>query len=151
MCNAIDMIRKNKSRDFIILERGSQVGGTWSDNKYPGACCDGMVPTPDKVLTKRATDNCQFGATYIPTHSSPTQTGRANTLARKRYTPTSSASLRNGACSSTLDLTHLLRRRSGRTRRTSGMSLSAFRARSRPNTVLCTRSRATSSSLVLAS
>ncbi|KFY14415.1 hypothetical protein V492_02637 [Pseudogymnoascus sp. VKM F-4246] len=40
MCMAIDMIRKNKSRDFIILERGSQVGGTWSDNKYPGACCD---------------------------------------------------------------------------------------------------------------
>ncbi|OBT60731.1 hypothetical protein VE03_09819 [Pseudogymnoascus sp. 23342-1-I1] len=40
MCKAIDMIRKNKSRDFVILERGSQVGGTWSDNKYPGACCD---------------------------------------------------------------------------------------------------------------
>jgi hypothetical protein len=149
MCNAIDMIRKNKSRDFIILERGSQVGGTWSDNKYPGACCDGMIP--DKVLTKRAADNCQFGATYIPTHSSPTQTGRASTLARKRSTPTLSASLRNGACSSTLDSTHLLRRRSGQTRRRSGMSVSAFRARSRHNTVPHTRYRATSSSLVLAS
>lgn len=39
---AIDMIRKNKSRDFIILERGSHIGGTWNDSKYPGCCCDGM-------------------------------------------------------------------------------------------------------------
>jgi cation diffusion facilitator CzcD-associated flavoprotein CzcO len=26
--------------DFIILERGTQVGGTWRDNNYPGAACD---------------------------------------------------------------------------------------------------------------
>lgn len=26
--------------DFVILERGSQVGGTWRDNQYPGAACD---------------------------------------------------------------------------------------------------------------
>ena len=41
MCTAIDMIRRNGSRDFVILEKGSQVGGTWNDNKYPGCCCDG--------------------------------------------------------------------------------------------------------------
>ncbi|MDI2129810.1 flavin-containing monooxygenase [Yinghuangia seranimata] len=26
--------------DFVILERGKDVGGTWRDNTYPGACCD---------------------------------------------------------------------------------------------------------------
>ncbi|KAI5867470.1 hypothetical protein GGS23DRAFT_179258 [Durotheca rogersii] len=40
MCIAIDMIRRNRSRNFIILEKGSRVGGTWGDNQYPGCCCD---------------------------------------------------------------------------------------------------------------
>ena len=26
--------------DFVILERGGNVGGTWRDNSYPGAACD---------------------------------------------------------------------------------------------------------------
>ncbi|QIS15326.1 flavin-containing monooxygenase [Nocardia arthritidis] len=26
--------------DFLVLERGSEVGGTWRDNTYPGAACD---------------------------------------------------------------------------------------------------------------
>ena len=26
--------------DFIIIERASDVGGTWRDNRYPGAACD---------------------------------------------------------------------------------------------------------------
>jgi len=26
--------------DFLILERGNDVGGTWRDNTYPGAACD---------------------------------------------------------------------------------------------------------------
>src|ERR1700733_10012390 len=27
-------------RDFVVLERGDDVGGTWRDNTYPGAACD---------------------------------------------------------------------------------------------------------------
>ncbi|OBK73630.1 4-hydroxyacetophenone monooxygenase [Mycobacterium sp. 1274761.0] len=27
-------------RDFVVLERGNDVGGTWRDNSYPGAACD---------------------------------------------------------------------------------------------------------------
>jgi cation diffusion facilitator CzcD-associated flavoprotein CzcO len=27
-------------RDFVILEKGHEVGGTWRDNSYPGAACD---------------------------------------------------------------------------------------------------------------
>src|SRR5688572_17975737 len=26
--------------DFIILEKGSDIGGVWRDNTYPGATCD---------------------------------------------------------------------------------------------------------------
>ena len=39
---AIDLIKQNKCRNFIIVEKSSGVGGTWHDNKYPGCCCDGM-------------------------------------------------------------------------------------------------------------
>jgi len=27
-------------RDFLVLEKGHEVGGTWRDNTYPGAACD---------------------------------------------------------------------------------------------------------------
>ncbi len=26
--------------DFLIIEKSPDVGGTWYDNSYPGACCD---------------------------------------------------------------------------------------------------------------
>ena len=26
--------------DIVILERSTEVGGTWRDNQYPGAACD---------------------------------------------------------------------------------------------------------------
>src|SRR5919107_5795205 len=26
--------------DFVVLEKGDSVGGTWRDNTYPGAACD---------------------------------------------------------------------------------------------------------------
>ncbi|KAK5073177.1 hypothetical protein LTS08_004260 [Lithohypha guttulata] len=40
MCTAIDLIQRNKCKNFVILERSGGVGGTWRDNKYPGCCCD---------------------------------------------------------------------------------------------------------------
>ncbi|MCF2529674.1 flavin-containing monooxygenase [Yinghuangia soli] len=41
--------------DFLVLERGSEVGGTWRDNNYPGCACDiaaslycfSFAPNPD--------------------------------------------------------------------------------------------------------
>jgi cation diffusion facilitator CzcD-associated flavoprotein CzcO len=39
MTTAIDMIRKGNGRNFIIVEKGNQVGGTWNDQRYPGCCC----------------------------------------------------------------------------------------------------------------
>lgn len=33
-------LQQSGVRDILILERGSEVGGTWRDNQYPGAACD---------------------------------------------------------------------------------------------------------------
>ena len=33
-------LRRAGKRDFILLERGNDVGGAWRDNTYPGAACD---------------------------------------------------------------------------------------------------------------
>jgi cation diffusion facilitator CzcD-associated flavoprotein CzcO len=39
LCLAIKLIDAG-IRDFIVLEKGERVGGTWRDNTYPGAECD---------------------------------------------------------------------------------------------------------------
>jgi cyclohexanone monooxygenase len=33
-------LRQAGREDFLVIERGSEVGGTWRDNTYPGAACD---------------------------------------------------------------------------------------------------------------
>ncbi len=33
-------LRQRGTADFVVLERGNRVGGTWRDNTYPGAACD---------------------------------------------------------------------------------------------------------------
>ncbi|KAI9039309.1 flavin-containing monooxygenase [Aspergillus affinis] len=43
LCMAIDLLKRTPCRNFVILEKGSQVGGTWFDNKYPGCACDGVA------------------------------------------------------------------------------------------------------------
>ncbi|KAI1463054.1 monooxygenase [Daldinia caldariorum] len=40
MCVAIDLIKRNNCRDFVILEQSSGVGGTWHANTYPGCAVD---------------------------------------------------------------------------------------------------------------
>lgn len=39
LCMAIQLKQAGRE-DFVILERGADVGGTWRDNHYPGAACD---------------------------------------------------------------------------------------------------------------
>ncbi len=38
-CMAIKLKQSGRD-DFVILERADDVGGTWRDNRYPGAACD---------------------------------------------------------------------------------------------------------------
>ncbi|KAL4861700.1 hypothetical protein BDV12DRAFT_207832 [Aspergillus spectabilis] len=40
LCVAMDLLKRNKCKSFVILEKSSGLGGTWRDNKYPGCCCD---------------------------------------------------------------------------------------------------------------
>ncbi|KQS66371.1 NAD(P)/FAD-dependent oxidoreductase [Modestobacter sp. Leaf380] len=48
-------MREMGIEDFVVLERGPDVGGTWRDNTYPGAACDvqsnlysfSFAPNPD--------------------------------------------------------------------------------------------------------
>jgi cyclohexanone monooxygenase len=39
LCAAIKL-QEDGERDFLVVEKGSDVGGTWRDNTYPGAACD---------------------------------------------------------------------------------------------------------------
>lgn len=39
LCMAIKL-KQAGIQNFVILEKGSEVGGTWRDNQYPGAACD---------------------------------------------------------------------------------------------------------------
>jgi cation diffusion facilitator CzcD-associated flavoprotein CzcO len=39
LCMAIKL-QEDGETDFLVVERGPDVGGTWRDNTYPGAACD---------------------------------------------------------------------------------------------------------------
>ena len=54
LCAAIKL-NEDGEHDFVVIERGTDVGGTWRDNTYPGAACDvpsqlysfSFAPNPD--------------------------------------------------------------------------------------------------------
>jgi cation diffusion facilitator CzcD-associated flavoprotein CzcO len=54
LCAAIKLHQAGET-DFVVVEKGSDVGGTWRDNTYPGAACDvpsqlysfSFAPNPD--------------------------------------------------------------------------------------------------------
>jgi cation diffusion facilitator CzcD-associated flavoprotein CzcO len=39
LCMGVELLRRGVG-SFAILERGSDIGGTWRDNRYPGCACD---------------------------------------------------------------------------------------------------------------
>ncbi len=39
ICMAINLLKEG-IQDFVLLEKSSDIGGTWRDNTYPGAACD---------------------------------------------------------------------------------------------------------------
>ena len=58
LCMAIKL-REAGVEDFVVLERGAKVGGTWWFNTYPGCACDipshlysfSFAPNPDWTRT----------------------------------------------------------------------------------------------------
>src|SRR5258708_13103726 len=49
-------------RDFVVLERGDDVGGTWRDNAYPGCACD----VPSHLYSFSFAPNPEWSATFSP-------------------------------------------------------------------------------------
>jgi cation diffusion facilitator CzcD-associated flavoprotein CzcO len=49
-------------RDFVVLERGADIGGTWRDNAYPGCACD----VPSHLYSLSFAPNPEWSATFSP-------------------------------------------------------------------------------------
>jgi cation diffusion facilitator CzcD-associated flavoprotein CzcO len=50
------------SDDFVVLERGHDVGGTWRDNSYPGCACD----VPSHLYSFSFAPNAEWSSTFSP-------------------------------------------------------------------------------------
>src|SRR4051794_27589020 len=77
-------LRQEGIEDFVVLERGDDVGGTWHYNTYPGAACD----IPSHLYS------FSFAPTRTGARSTPRSPRSATTCAAPR---TSSASGRSCA------------------------------------------------------
>ena len=55
-------LKKSGRHDFVILERGNDVGGTWRDNTYPGVACD----VPSQVYSFSFAKNPRWSRAFSP-------------------------------------------------------------------------------------
>jgi len=53
-------LKRSGREDFLILERGSDVGGTWRDNSYPGCACD----VPSHLYSLSFAPNSDWTSTF---------------------------------------------------------------------------------------
>ena len=53
-------LKRNGIDDFVVLERGADVGGTWWHNTYPGCRCD----TPSRLYSFAFAPNSGWSETY---------------------------------------------------------------------------------------
>ena len=61
VCAAIKL-QEDGETDFVVVERGSDVGGTWRDNTYPGAACD----VPSQLYSYSFALNPDWSSSYSP-------------------------------------------------------------------------------------
>lgn len=61
LCAAIKL-DEDGMRDFVVLERGHDVGGTWRDNTYPGAACD----VPSQLYSYSFAPNPEWSMSFSP-------------------------------------------------------------------------------------
>jgi len=55
-------LKRRGVEDFVILDRGSDVGGTWRDNSYPGCACD----VPSRLYSFSFAQNPDWTRRYSP-------------------------------------------------------------------------------------
>ena len=53
-------LKRHGIEDFVLLERGRDVGGTWRDNTYPGCQCD----VPSHLYSFSFAPNPNWSRTY---------------------------------------------------------------------------------------
>ncbi|UDY23066.1 flavin-containing monooxygenase [Nocardioides sp. Kera G14] len=61
LCAAIKL-DEDGERDFVVIERGNDVGGTWRDNTYPGAACD----VPSQLYSYSFAPNSEWSMSFSP-------------------------------------------------------------------------------------
>jgi cyclohexanone monooxygenase len=61
LCAAIKLAQAGET-DYVVIERGGDVGGTWRDNTYPGACCD----IPSQLYSFSFARNPEWTSSYSP-------------------------------------------------------------------------------------
>jgi cation diffusion facilitator CzcD-associated flavoprotein CzcO len=61
VCTAIKLTEDGET-DVAVIEQGSDVGGTWRDNTYPGACCD----VPSQLYSFSFASNPEWSSSYSP-------------------------------------------------------------------------------------
>jgi cyclohexanone monooxygenase len=61
LCAAIKLDEDGET-DYVVIEQGDDVGGTWRDNTYPGACCD----IPSQLYSFSFAPNPEWTSSYSP-------------------------------------------------------------------------------------
>jgi cyclohexanone monooxygenase len=61
LCAAIRLAEDGET-DYVVIEKGDDVGGTWRDNTYPGACCD----IPSQLYSFSFARNPEWTSSYSP-------------------------------------------------------------------------------------
>src|ERR1700750_1050944 len=61
LCAAIKLTEDGET-DHAVIEKASDVGGTWRDNTYPGACCD----IPSQLYSLSFAPNPEWSSSYSP-------------------------------------------------------------------------------------
>ena len=61
LCAAIQLTEDGET-DFVVIEKADDVGGTWRDNTYPGACCD----IPSQLYSYSFARNRDWSSSYSP-------------------------------------------------------------------------------------
>ncbi len=64
--------------DFLVVDKGDTVGGTWRDNTYPGAACD----VPSQLYSFSFAPNPSWSRSFSPSpRSRPTSSAPPRTPA----------------------------------------------------------------------
>jgi cyclohexanone monooxygenase len=61
LCAAIKLTEDGET-DVVVIEKADDLGGTWRDNTYPGACCD----IPSQLYSFSFARNPEWSSSYSP-------------------------------------------------------------------------------------